>query len=249
MHLAITDPDFGWMSPESKNVDADAHHDRADESAVSEYWIKFRESHAQRKIQNSFESQAKSRGLRYIFVEEAGTININHLIQSNRGHMENLIRMIEEINCVLVMFGTHHSSRLWLDNAEVLTRSQFHYVRPYDVADKADQKWMQAIAKAIGKCFPLEDARLVLKNFDLFLLNSAGVFGHAFSFIERADGIRKAAGGGVITQAHLESAACTQAQLQTMWLHVNGFNKLVQEHPVIDSKEVVDLLREMINAH
>lgn len=247
MHLAITDPDFTWMRPESMNMDVDSHHARAEEAALSEQWLRFRESHAQRKIQNSFESQAKSRGLRYIFVEEAGTINLNHLIQSNRGHMENLIRMIEEINCVLVMFGTHYSSRLWLDNTEVFTRSQFYYVNPYDVSSDDGQKRMQEIAKALSRNFPLRDNDLVLKNFDLFLLNCAGVFGHALAFLERANNARKSEGGRVITQRHLEAGACTRAQLETIWLHVNGFNRLVREHPVTGSAKVADVLREMIS--
>jgi len=248
MHLAITDPDFSWMAPNSRDMDVDLNHVRADEIAVSEYWLNFRETHAQRKIQNSFEQQAKARKLQYIFVEEAGTININHLIQSNRGHMENLIRMIEEINCVLVMFGTHLSARLWLDNAEVLTRSHFHYIKPYDLTSKDGLKQMQAIAKALGKNFPLEEERTVLNNSDLFMLNSAGVFGQAFAFLERADNARKSEGENVITKAHLEAAAGTQAQLDTIWTHVNGFTALANEHPVIGSKEIADLLREKTSA-
>ena len=245
MHHAVVAPDFGWLESKDRSISTDAHHLQAEVEVNSELWRKVRATHSQPRLQHSFEAVAKQRQLKYIFLEEAATLTMVHLHQSSYGYMSNLVRLIEEIGCVMVMLANHTAESLWAGHPDVWNRSRFVYIRPYNLSNPQDERDFVAVLKGMGQSFRLEDPKVLVKNVDLMYANGAGVFGPTIDVVHRAELRRKNEGASTITEAHLHASSSSERDLGTVWSSVHAFNKLADQKPLNGAKRIADFLKRV----
>jgi len=245
LHHAVVVPDFGWLETKDRSISTDAHHLQAEAEVNNELWKKVRATQSQPKLQHSFESVAKQRQLKYIFLEEAATLTMVHLHQTSYGYMSNLVRLIEEIGCVMVMLANHTAESLWAGHPDVWNRSRFVYIRPYNLSNPQDERDFIAVLKGMGQSFRLEDPKVLVKNVDLMYANGAGVFGPTIDVVHRAELRRKNEGASSITEAHLHASSSSERDLGTVWSSVHAFNKLANQKPLSGAKRIADFLKRV----
>lgn len=226
LYAEMAQPDIRWLDERSTVEDADRGHVLADARLTDPLWKDFRNHHTEHQLRASFERMAVARGLRAIFVEEAGSITYTQAGKHPGDHMVSYMCLAEEIRATLVLFGVPRMAALWQGNAEIRRRSRFVFVDRYRLKEQADRTSFGRLAVSLARGYRLSRADLLLNNLDLAYVASAGVCGELKGFLLRADDLRAREGETSIQKRHLESAIYSDGELDTLHRDAAAFDEL-----------------------
>jgi hypothetical protein len=225
-YLELHEPDRGWLSRRSTIDNPDQGHQRAEARLTDAFWIDMRRRTTEHQLRAYVERMAVARGLRAVFVEEAGSLTYTHRQKHPGDHMVNYMCLAEEIGITLVLFGVPRASILWEGNAEICRRSRFVFVERYRLNSVADRENFERLAVSLAQTYRFSRGDLLRRNLDLAYASSAGVCGELKSYLMRADDLRARDGVESIAKIHLEEAVYSEAALHTLHADAARFDAL-----------------------
>ena len=226
LYAEMAQPGVGWLDERSTVEDADRGHVFAETRLTDPLWRNFRNHHTEHQLRASFERMAVARGLRAIFVEEAGSITYTQAGKHPGDHMVSYMCLAEEIRATLVLFGVPRMAALWQGNAEIRRRSRFVFVDRYRLQEKADRSSFGRLAVSLARGYRFSRPELLTHNLDLAYAASAGVCGELKGFLLRADDLRAGEGEAAIHKRHLEQAIYSDRELDTLHRDAEAFDEL-----------------------
>lgn len=241
LHQEITEPEIGWLVPESQIGSPHSLDESAEKRAASKFWQDVRSRRPQRELRLSFERMAKVRGLKYVVIDEVANFCRVPRTHSARNYMLGIMALIEEIGCVAIMLGTHEASTLYEDAQEIFNRSDVLYMRPYNLKVQQDLISYATLVKAIGTGFPVSSPTLLQDHLELIALNGGGIFGPTLRYLRRANEVRCRAGCAKLTREHLVAASGTPKNHSSFWRDIDHFNLLASCKRATSLSEYVNL--------
>ena len=225
-YLELLEPNLSWLSKRSMIDTADQGHLLAEARLSDAFWIDMRRRTTEHQLRTYVERMAIARGLRAVFLEEAGSLTYTHRQKHPGDHMMNYMCLAEEIGITLVLFGVPRTSMLWEGNAEIYRRSRFVFVERYRLDKPDDRENFERLAVSLAQPYRFSSKDLLRRNLDLAYASSAGVCGELKSYLIRAEDRRAAEGAEAITKAHLEEAVNSEAALRTLYADAAQFDAL-----------------------
>jgi hypothetical protein len=225
-YLELHEPNLGWLAKRSGIEDPDQGHLQTETRLTDAFWIDMRRRTTEHQLRAYVERMAVARGLRAVFVEEAGSLTYTHRQKHPGDHMVNYMCLAEEIGITLVLFGVPRSSILWEGNAEICRRSRFVFVERYRLSSPADRENFERLAISLAQPYKFSREDLLRRNLDLAYASSAGVCGELKSYLMRADDRRADDGAESISKDHLEQAVYSEAAMRTLHADAAQFDAL-----------------------
>jgi hypothetical protein len=225
-YLELHEPSLGWLSERSMIDNPDQGHLLTEVRLSDAFWIDMRRRTTEHQLRTYVERMAPVRGLKAVFLEEAGSLTYTHRQKHPGDHMVNYMNLAEEIDITLVLFGVPRASVLWEGNAEICRRSRWVYVERYRLDSPVDRKNFERLAVSLAQPYKFSRGDLLRRNLDLAYASSAGVCGELKSYLLRADDLRAGEGAESITKIHLEEAVYSEAVLHTLHADAARFDAL-----------------------
>lgn len=225
-YLELHEPNLEWLSKRSMIDNPDQGYLRTEARLSDAFWIDMRRRTTEHQLRAYVERMAVARGLRAVFVEEAGSLTYTHRQKHPGDHMVNYMCLAEEIGITLVLFGVPRASVLWEGNAEICRRSRFVFVERYRLNSPADRENFERLAVSLAQAYKFSRGDLLRRNLDLAYASSAGVCGELKSYLIRADDLRAGDGAESITKIHLEDAVYSEAALHALHADAAQFDAL-----------------------
>jgi len=215
-YLELHEPNLGWLVKRSMVGNADQVHLRAEARLRDDFWTDMRRHTTEHRLRTYVERTAVARGLRAVFLEEAGSLTYTQRQKHPGDHMVNYMCLAEEIGVTLALFGVPRASVLWQGNAEICRRSRFVFVERYRLSSSFDRESFERLVISLAQPYRFARGDLLRRNMDLAYATSAGVCGELKGYLERADERRASDGAESITKVHLEEAVYAEASLKTL---------------------------------
>jgi hypothetical protein len=226
LYFELLEPDVSWLAERASVEDADRGHARAEARLTDPFWRNLRNNSTAHQLRASFERMAVARGLRAVFVEEAGSMTYTQSGKHPGDHMVSYMCLAEEIRATLVLFGVPRMAALWEGNAEIRRRSRFVFVDRYRLTERADRTAFARLAVSLAAGYRFSRADLLSRNLDLAYAASAGVCGELKGYLLRADDLRAGEGEPSILKRHLEEAIYSQGELETLHRDAAAFDAI-----------------------
>ena len=239
---SVRQPNIEWMVPNDSLSSESFLQLKTEVNEASKFWQAFRLPGTEHALREEFESTARARGVKFVYLEEVHSIRLVHKGQSFANHMTSLMQLAEETQFVLILIGSHLAESLWTANQEVLNRSLFVYLSRYGDEDEKDMRAFAEVVKSLGMRFPLEVEDLLIKEIALMYSHSAGLIGRLLIHLKKAEVLRRKLELPAITSSHLHSCASEQSDLVDLWNYARAFDAFMVRKPSSDSSSVLRTL-------
>jgi hypothetical protein len=226
LYLELQDPNISWLVDRSRVDDPDEGHVRMESRLSESVWIRSSVRWTEHRLRSFVERTAITRGVKAIFVEEAGSLTYTQRHKHPGDHMVNYMCLAEEIGATLVMFGVPRIASLWEGNAEVLRRSRFVFVQRYRNDREEDRRHFERLALTLAENYRFAQPDLIQRSLASAYASSVGVFGEVDAFYRRADDLRASDKEEAICERHLDGAVSSETTLKTLYDDASIFDLL-----------------------
>jgi hypothetical protein len=226
LNMELQAPHLDWLTPPGCKPDQRIRRLIHETDVARDCWRTVPSRCTEHQMRLNFERLARARGLRAIFVDEAGSMTYSKTSKHPGEHMVSYMCMAEEIPAILVMFGVPRVRALWEGNAEIRRRCQFVFVRRYQLDRPDDGPEFARVTRAIASRYAV-DEECVAKNLDVIYLATAGVFGEVAGFFHRASLHRVANSLSTIADASLLASVYPKIELAALNSDARLFDDLM----------------------
>ena len=218
-------PVMDWYRPKDKAAAKSFEAFKKEIGEAHVFWEEQRRTESENAMRRQFEDGARARCIKYLFVEQGGS-----LVRTQRGHephdqMYSLMCEAEEIPLVLIMVGTHRMAALWQGDPEIRRRSQRILFPRYKNSD-ADLYLLLRLCTNVTRNLQFACDATPAETIKLVYYATCGVFDELRTFYERAESVRENEGVPAITLDHLKSAVLPPKDFEGLYLACANFDAL-----------------------
>ncbi len=179
-----------------------------------------------------------ARGCKYISVDQATALLVNHRDTSPADHTLHLMALAESTGVMFLMTGVHSAARLWAVHSELRRRVITVWVPPYSDKRKEDLAQFSRLLATVGCKYTLAQSDLLQRMKYDILAATGGVFAELVQLLSRARDLAVAEGTSKIKKAHLEGAYYSDDDLRTLWRDIDAFEACMQAGSVGDRAQL-----------
>ncbi|WP_369943131.1 ATP-binding protein [Xanthomonas medicagonis] len=170
-----------------------------------------------------FQRGLGARGCKYVSIDQATVLLVNHRNKSPADHTLHLMSLAEASGVMFIMTGVHQASDLWAVHHELRRRVAVVWVPPYGEKRVSDVENFRRLLKSMENRYPCSKSGLLNgMAFDV-MYATGGVFAEVCQLLERANGKAQSDGGGKILKRHIEDSYLSNRDLEVLWGGIRAF--------------------------
>ena len=225
LRAELQTPLLDWYSPKNEAAMAALEAFKQEIAQAREIWTERRRGDSENAMRWEFEQGARTRCVKYLFVDQAGSMARTQRGHEPHEHMYSLMCEAEEIPLVLVMIGTHRAAALWEGDSEIGRRSQKVIFRRYGNTEN-DLFDLLRLCANLTRDLRFEKNAAPAQAIHLVYHATCGVFDEVRTFYQRAQSCSETEGTGAITLKHLESAVRSPRELEALYNACKKFDQI-----------------------
>lgn len=213
------------------------------ESEVREKDLNLRRYHARLTEAECWSSVRRTmiaRECKYVAVDQASALLVNHRDKSPADHTLHLMALAESTGAMFVMTGIHRAAQLWSVNSELRRRVTTVWVPPYSDRRKEDRAPFLRLLKSLSAKHSFSSPNLLLAMTADLLAATGGVYAELVQLLLRAQEAAIQDGSQRILKRHVEASYYSDADLANLWRDIEAFENAMAAGSVTARAKLVD---------
>ena len=219
-------PTLDWFHPTDEEAIKALATLKAEVGTARSFWRKNAKDAAENSTRRQFEDTARERELKYLVVDQAGSIAFTQRGRMASDHMYSLMCLADEVPLVLVMIGTPRMAALWEGDGEINRRSKFIFVERYRASNDGDMKEFAKICRRQTRELSFQKGAAPDEILKLIYVATLGVYDESENLFLRAESARVKAGISAIRIKDIEHAVLPAKQLKALYEQAEKFDDL-----------------------
>jgi hypothetical protein len=220
-------PDLDWLGIDKNTVDPKVRC-LLDEIAEARTALQSLEKRprSEGKVWEDFVRSAPLRALKWVCVDQASAMCINHRDKSAAEHILHLMSVGERCGLVFILTGIQKVASLWATHSEVVRRSTFVWVPTYSHHRSGDLPPFLSILRTLSSKYHFTTPNLIRDRASEILFATGGSYGLIEKLFLKSSVRAKAKGHSAIHLSDIEESFFGDRELRKLWEDIEEFDEL-----------------------